>query len=293
VSTCDELTAVPDPASLRQRALAGATAVRARGSSLLRAEPIGVGEAYRRQWFELLALVGDLSPRDWHATTSFGCSVHALVAHVVAQQGWIARSLFHVGDFEPPPGTEADHWGLSRPTIDRLLARPVDETITELRAAGMVVLDACDRTAADAWARGRVVALGDLVTARTFELWIHSDDIRRSTGRPLVDPDAARLDLLCRLAASFTPIGMQVLGCSHPGRSVRLVLTGAGGGTWVQALAPGEEPAEATDLTVVVAGATFCRIAGKLLGADAFDGDVIGDPALLADVLAGASAFAE
>ena len=78
-------------------------------------------------------------------------------------------------------------------------------------------------------------------------------------------------------------------------RALRLVLTGPGGGTWVLPLAlDADGPAEGdADLTVVEDGARFCRIAGKLLDVDAFGGDVDGDATLLADVLAGARAFAE
>lgn len=280
---------------VRARTLAAATAQRAPGASLLRAEPISPAEAYRRQWTELAELLASLRGDDWRRVTSFGVSVHELVAHTVAQQGWVARSLFGAGDFAPPPGTEGDHWGLSRPTIDRLVAAPVAAAVAELHEAAAVVQAAADATPAARWSRGRGVSLGDAFTARVFELWIHTDDVRHSTGRSLVDPDASRLDLLCRLAASFTPLGMAVLGRAHAGRALRLVLTGPGGGTWVLPLAlDADGPAEGdADLTVVEDGARFCRIAGKLLDVDAFGGDVDGDATLLADVLAGARAFAE
>lgn len=284
----------PAPA-VRVRTLAAATAARHPGASLLRAEPITPAEAYRRQWAELADVLASLGDHDWRAVTPFGVSVHELVAHTVAQQGWVARRLFGVGDFAAPPGTEGDHWGLSRPTIERLVAAPAAVTVAELHTAAAAVQAAADATPPERWSAGRGVSLADSFTARVFELWIHTDDVRHSTGRPLVDPDASRLDLLCRLAASFTPFGMTVVDRAHPGRSMRLVLTGPGGGTWVLPLAlDGAAPADGVvDLTVVEDGARFCRIAGKLFGTDAFAGDVEGDAALLADVLAGARAFAE
>ena len=206
--------------------------------------------------------------------------------------------MFHAGHFVAPPGTEHDHWALSWPTIERLRTRPVAEAVAELAAACALVIDVATATPEDRWAAG-TLALGDVFAARTFELWIHADDIRRSTGRPLRDPDAPRLDRLCRLAASFTPLGMAFAGRTHEGKTMRLVLTGLGGGTWVQPLGLVGSTAERAgtdadaDVTIVADGARFCRVAGKLLAPHELGADVEGDASLVDDVLAGARAFAE
>ena len=276
----------------RDALLRRALAARPPGESLLRAEPLAPAEAHRRQWAELAALLDELRPADWLAVTSMDVTVHELVAHLVAQHRWIARSLFKAGHFVPPAGTEGDHWGLSWPTIERLRALPVRAAIAELATAVALVVDVAAATTAERWARGRP-PLDDVFAARTFELWIHTDDIRRATGRPLVDPDAARLDRLCRLAASFTPFGMEIVGTAQPGRTMRLVLTGHGGGTWVQPLGLSEPAHETADITIVADGARFCRVAGKLFDADELHAHVEGDDTLAASVLAGARAFAE
>ena len=275
----------------RDALLRRALEARAPGESLLRAAPIAPAEAHRRQWSELSALLDQLSPADWLAVTSMDVTVHELVAHMVAQQRWVARSLFKAGHFVAPPGTEGDHWGLSWPTIERLRALPTRAAVAELASAVALVVDVAAVTTDGRWARG-APPLGDVFAARTFELWIHTDDIRRSTGRPFVDPDVPRLDRLCRLAASFTPFGMEIVGTAQPDRTMRLVLTGVGGGTWVQPLGMAT-PAGEADITVVADGARFCRVAGKLLAADELDAHVEGDATLVAAIVAGARAFAE
>ena len=287
-------------AAARSALLAAATRARAPRTSLLRAERLHPGEAHRRQWEELAELLAELSPADWSAVTSMDVTVHELVAHLVAQHRWIARSLFHAGHFVAPPGTEHDHWALSWPTIERLRTQPVADAVAELAAACALVIDVATAMAEDGWSAG-TLPLSDVFAARTFELWIHTDDIRRSTGRPLRDPDAPRLDRLCRLAASFTPLGMAIAGRTHDGKTMRLVLTSSGGGTWVQPLGISGPPSEQAgagadadaDVTIVADGARFCRVAGKLFGLHELDAEVEGDAALVDDVLAGVRAFAE
>lgn len=280
----------------RASLLAQARRARPPGDSLRRAAGLHPADAHRRQGDALAALLASLAPGDWDAPTSAGVSVQGLVAHLVAQQRWVARSLFGVGHFEPPAGAEHDHWGLSRPTIERLLARPPWVAAGELADAVDLVVGVAAATPPERFAAGGTVTLDDLLAARTFELWIHADDIRAATGRPWLDPRADELDRLCRLAVTLTPIGMALAGVRHDGRVLRLVLTGDGGGTFVVPLgAPPARPARAPgreDVTVVVDGLRFCRVAGRLLDPDALAAHVEGDAALVADVVAGARWFA-
>ena len=89
---------------------------------------------------------------------------------------------------------------------------------------------------------------------RAFELWTHEEDIRRATGRPVADPDAATLSRMTGLATALLPAGVARAGRDRPG-PVRLVLTGPGGGTWDVGLAGGvsrAEPGRTFDTHVVV-----------------------------------------
>jgi hypothetical protein len=97
------------------------------------------------------------------------------------------------------------------------------------------------------------------LVARAFELWIHTDDVRRAIGRAPQRTPAAEL----RAMSSFSVVGRPYLvQLQHPNAQVvpvRIVLTGPGGGTY-DIGGPGAPVATAA-LDVV----EYCRlIAGRL-----------------------------
>jgi hypothetical protein len=87
---------------------------------------------------------------------------------------------------------------------------------------------------------------------------------------------------------------MALAGRPAEGRTARIVLTGPGGGTWVQPLGLGEEAAAGGEVDVVVEAdaVEFCRLAAKRLDPDDLPHRASGDGDLLADVLVGARVFA-
>ena len=87
------------------------------------------------------------------------------------------------------------------------------------------------------------------------------------------------------------PIGMLLTGLEPRGRSVRIVLEGDGGGTWVQSLELAAEPTE-PELTLVADAIEFCRVSSKRRTAADLTYTAIGDPDLAADVLRAAAVFA-
>ena len=100
------------------------------------------------------------------------------------------------------------------------------------------------------------------------------------------------LSAMCRLAGGVLPFTLAYVGTPHPGRSARLVLTGAGGGTYVVSTAeeppaPGDE-----DALVVIPALGFCRIAGRHLDVDEVDLDIEGDEAFARDMLSSARVLA-
>jgi hypothetical protein len=129
-----------------------------------------------------------------------------------------------------------------------------------------------------------------------FELWTHADDIRGATGRPLRAPDPHRLALMTALAVRSLPLGLLIAGYDRAGRTARVVLTGEGGGTWVQPLGLGEdvsdEVAVATDVVLVTDAVEFCRLFSQRRVPEELDVDITGDEALAADILVGAQVFA-
>ena len=72
---------------------------------------------------------------------------------------------------------------------------------------------------------------------------------------------------------------------------MRVVLEGAGGGSWVQPLDLGGAPGEPV-LTVVADAVEFCRVAAKRTPPADLACTVVGDASLAPSVLAAAAVFA-
>jgi hypothetical protein len=125
---------------------------------------------------------------------------------------------------------------------------------------------------------------------RAFELWTHGDDLRRAIGCAPHTPAPRDMVLLADTAVALAPLGMAMRGVRHVDDTVRFVLTGPGGGTWLAPLSSGA-PADPT-LTLVADVVAFCRVAAQRLPVDELDLVISGDHDLARDVLVGASAFA-
>ena len=286
---------VEPAASLRDNTLASAMSVRMNGWHIDNPDgaSISAADLHRRQWDDLAALLVTLSEADWHATTSYGCSVAELMAHLSASLEDTAHRYLDAGDFVPPAGTEHDHWAMTRPTIERLLSGPRQAIIDALSDVNDRIVAALVAVGAGLGDISDVTSAAVLVRAKVFEMWMHSDDVRRATGRALLDPDHERLVALCKLAADATPLGMTITGGAAAGKTLRLVLTGPGGGTFVRPMAYRDSPSGAGDLLIVAAAVDFCRLAGKLLDPVDFVFNADGDVELVDAVFAGARAFTE
>jgi hypothetical protein len=92
-------------------------------------------------------------------------------------------------------------------------------------------------------------------------------------------------------AVGALPLGMLLNGTDPGGRTVRIVLTGDGGGSWDQALDLGAVPGEPV-LTLVADAVDFCRVAAKRLSPADLSRTEVGDADLAADVIAAAAVFA-
>jgi hypothetical protein len=137
---------------------------------------------------------------------------------------------------------------------------------------------------------GFPVTLGDLLVIRTFEIWTHEEDIRRTTGQPLRAPEADRLKLMTQLAIALLPPMLGAVGRTRAGKTAHVVLTGAGGGSWLvpmDAMSPGEP-----DVRVVADAAEFCRVAAARCTPTGLGADLDGDLDLADDLLAAVSALA-
>lgn len=263
------------------------------GRSLGRpARDASLGEVHRARVASLDELVRSLAPSDWAAPTRLGRPVQAVLAHLTGQLERTATAL-GVGSWEEPPADAYDHWGSTGPWLDRLGAGDAAPLVAALADVNARLAGALDRAPGD---------LGDLSTpaaqalVKVFELWMHADDVRLALGRPVEVPEPAALGTLCTLAADVVPVVLGLTGRARPGATVRLVLTGAGGGVWRRPAAPGEAPpppGRSDDVTLVAEAHRFCRLFHAQLDAVGAGVHVEGDRSLAADVLAAAGALAE
>ena len=100
---------------------------------------------------------------------------------------------------------------------------------------------------------------------------------------------------MTELAVALLPAGMARADRVQPGRRVRLVLTGSGGGTWdvsVDGAPEGSAAAPRWDSRVIVDSTAFCRIVGNREDRAGAEAVVDGDDHLASDVFAGAAALA-
>jgi hypothetical protein len=124
-----------------------------------------------------------------------------------------------------------------------------------------------------------------------FEIWTHTDDIRRALDRPLDVPSAAALRTMAEGSMTMVPSALAASGRTRPGRTAKIVLTGAGGGEWKLPMAPGAEVGE-PDVAITLPVVEWCRRFSERLNADDLDLTVQGDRRLAADLVAAAPVFA-
>ena len=191
-----------------------------------------------------------------------------------------------------PDVADADHVGSTQPAAVRQAGRAPDQTRADWRRAADRTLELV-QTAADPRAEMAVhgirLPLGALLIARAFELWTHENDIRRAVGMPASVPDASTLRLMTELAAGLLPYAATRTGVPGP-LSVRLVLTGPGGGTWDVAI--GEGPSDPVAVGIVTDVVGFCRLVANRATPAELDLYVTGDRGQAEGVLAAAAALA-
>jgi uncharacterized protein (TIGR03083 family) len=282
------LEATRPPAGLRERARASAFRRRT-PSPWLGADPWeGLSDAaasYTDVVRLLDALLEGLTPAQWQATVLRDRNVQQLLAHLVASDHSLASQLLPAPPIPEPIGTE-------REGADPLATR------ANWRAQAGALLDHV--SAGGGTGLRQPVRLLDpelprqpvsyALAQRTFETWIHADDIRAALGRPPQPPPAEHLRLVAGLGARLLPLALHRLGREHPGRTGRLVLEGAGVHTWTLPLAMGSLPAE-PDVTIRMELLEFCYLMGNRRRPDTVACTIEGEHSLAFDMLTVTSAL--
>ncbi|HXQ60615.1 MAG TPA: maleylpyruvate isomerase family mycothiol-dependent enzyme [Acidimicrobiales bacterium] len=249
-------------------------------------------DAFIKTAAELSTLFDSLSAGDWTRTTRIeGASVRQIVEHLVGVERYLLGCLDRRPRLDAP--RREDHWPVSRRAATGLAGEP-DETVSQSWWSEVLnLIAACAELGPDHALTYHHLAgtLQGLLVVRTFELWTHGNDIRDAIGRPADDLDEARLSLMVDELMRVLPLGLALSGCPQPGRTARLRLTGAGGGSFDVSLDPTTAVGR-PDITLTADVIDLCRLAANRLAPDALDVIVEGDRRLLEPVLVGATAFA-
>ena len=221
--------------------------------------------------------------------TPNGLTAHDLVVHMAAQESLLAQNLGvpTIADLDEEQIVARTH-----ALLPRFADRDLDDALELWRASVEANREWAvanpDRTAI--W-RGLGLTRDDTLLVRSFEAWVHGDDLRRAAGLPTPPPEARHLSLMSDLAGRILPLALAVSGRARDGKTARLVLTGAGGGDWVLAMGDGE-PAVEPDVTVTADVVGWCLLVGDRIDPDVIYYHVDGDPALGRDLVAAAPALA-
>lgn len=225
----------------------------------------------------------------------YGWSVTQLVAHLVEVDLYLGRQL-GLWEHEIDESLEADHLALTEGAVRASVKADFAETVGRWQ---QVSADLCAHISSlDAEAMRRRIKfhmldtrISTVLVVRIFEVWTHIEDLCRAMRRDAPPLDAARLHLMTGVAVAAIPLGLLLGQVDDGGRTVRIVLTGRGGGVWNQSLRLGGEPSEPS-VTIVADAIEFCRLAAQRIAPADLNAEVEGSMELALDVLRGASVFA-
>lgn len=186
---------------------------------------------------DLVSVTADLTPEQWlSATPCPGWTVADVVAHISDLDGYF------LGDERPehePDWTQLPHVGtpagqFTEIGVDFRRGRTGEELITELKdvtARRGEQLAGADMSETVEWFFGQRT-IDQLMRIRTFDIWLHEQDIRDAIGQPGdEDSDAAHM-AAARMLEVIPMLFVKGVGATA-GQSLQLVLTGPGvSGTW-------------------------------------------------------------
>ena len=287
---------VPVPAGVAAAAFDRAFAQRRAGlwDGFVAGDDIDAGESYSRALQQFDDVARGLTHREWQQPVATYGTVHNLVAHLLAIEIYTGKQVGLFDDAEL--GDNGSHVHVGDGLVARMQATDHESVLTSWRDHARQIVDTVARepqllTSPASW-HGAPIDVRALLIIRTFELWTHADDVRTATGRARGEPDNAQLKLMTELAAQILPLGLELTGRPHAGRTVRLVLTGRGGGTWRCPLSLATVPSVVDDVVLVADAVGFCRLAANRCTPAELEAYVEGDQALGADILHGMMALA-
>ena len=237
--------------------------------------------------------ITDLPDDARDVVTPNGLTAAQLVVHMAAQESLLAQNL---GTPTIDDLREEDIVPRTHALLPRFADRDLDDAVAlwreSVEANRAWAVANPDRTAI--W-RGLGLTRDDTLLVRSFEAWVHTDDLRRAAGRPESRPEVRHLGLMSDLAGRILPLALAVSGREHDGKTARLVLTGDGGGDWLVPMGAAVEStgvAAEPDVTVTADVVDWCRLVGDRVTPEALAVQVDGDEVLGRDLVAAAPALA-
>ena len=281
------------PAPLRAQVLAAALAKRPAEH-----HPFEPADVHLLESTRVLMLLQRLDDAQWAAPVGPyfpGWTVQDLAAHLAASEALLAIQL---GTTPAMPETDDQPETRAHAAVARHRTLAPSDTLAELTAVyelvrqAVAALGPAVSTALIQWF-GLDLSLGHALTQRSFEIWTHADDIRAAVGIDPVPPPAGSLETMSHTAVDTIPIMLSARGVDTEGRRARIVLTGAGGGSYDIALGFADDtgPAE-PDVVVELDVVDFCKAIGDRLTADELDYRATGDAELAAGIVGSLSALA-
>lgn len=275
--------ALAPPPSLRDAVLGAA---RSRNGST--DEPL---HAYLTETDRFDAIVDEVPSGAFGRSTPNGLDIRELVIHLASMESLLAATI---GEPTQPDVDETDIDLRTAIFIERYRDRGIDAAREVWRRS----IDAVRRWAidpanasADVACFGLVLSRDSLLLARSFETWTHADDIRRAMDRRLAPPEPSTLHRMAHMSVTATPIGLEVIGRAHRGKSARVVLTGPGGGSWLIPLGH-SEAIEPPDVLLTLDTVDWCLLVAERITPESVPYEAEGEVGLVGDLAAAASAFA-
>ncbi|MBF8194617.1 maleylpyruvate isomerase family mycothiol-dependent enzyme, partial [Nonomuraea sp. K274] len=279
-----------DPAeparSLRPQLLAGARARRRPA-----APTADWAQPYAGRVAAMDALLAAAVEDDWSRVIVEGWTLQELVAHLAAKDGLVAAAV-GAPVLGPPLGA-TDSASRTRDVQAYELARSPEQTRRDWRAQA----DALCRHLADlppttlATMDGLESAVRDHILARGLETWVHTDDAAKAARINLPKPMPGHIRPTADLCARLLPWTMLLSGLDGAGRTLRLTLTGDGGGEWLLPLGVEDEAPGSPDAYITADVVEFCFLLGGRGDPADFTAAVSGDLSLARDILTTAPAL--
>ncbi|MFD0685299.1 maleylpyruvate isomerase family mycothiol-dependent enzyme [Actinomadura fibrosa] len=278
--TAELLGGVPPMPTLREQTLDSARARRRPAPS---APPYAA--PYAAQVSMLDALLAEVSGETWSTNVIYDWSVQDVVAHLSATDSVVADQLDD--DTNGPPDVNAR----TAATLSVERTREPQQTRDAWREQAEALCARLDEDGTRSVSLQLAMPVRSAIVARAFETWVHSRDIALATGLHLPSPLPTHLHAIASLGVHVLPDALAMReGRPVDGETVRVDLSGPGGGSWDLPLGP-DAPGVPT-VTLSLDATDFCLLAADRIPPDEVQADVAGDVPLGHRLLAAASTFA-